>query len=584
MVTVANGLSLLDGSSTSGSIRVAGTGQLEFRGDGGILEGTIGNEGSVIFNPLIQNTFAGLITGPGAVIKRGAGILNLEETSTYTGATTVEAGWLVVNGGLASSAVTVNSGAGLGGGGSLADLTILAGGLVAPGNSIGTLTVNGDYRQQGTYQLEYRAPADLTHIVNGELRGRNTLEGATTGQQDADLIHVLGLATLSGGTIELQPLGAQDTYDAAFNATGNTEHRIRYLILRAEEGRSGQLALLSSDGLSRIDYPNATDVEMVIAGNPSDLLIVTAVPAPMLARENAQWQGAVDLTRQRPQCDESFGMLSSGKCGFVQGDFRWSDTASSDSQPSGDSRKGAGLVGFGWQIQPDVWLGVAAGAGGGRLDGGSSSQSSDLTQTSAYLWGQWRPGNLDFRGWLGYVDHSVDGSRLTSKGETARTDYGADQTMAIIEARRWWRLNEGVTFAPMMGLQGTWYRRGSFRETGGGMENFSARSETYDSIQSLLGLEGRWETKAASLPLQLETHLGWVHEFGDTAATVNGVYLSAPETTFTNSGVAVGRDQLRFIARIGLPAGPGVVSLGYEGNYGSNLTAHGAMARFTLPF
>jgi autotransporter-associated beta strand protein len=94
-----------------------------------------------------------VISGGGTLTKSGSGTVTLTNNNTYNGATTVSGGRLVVNGSQSSSAVTVNIGASLGGTGTVGGLTVS--GLLAPGNSIGTLnagstTLNGG----GSFQLE----------------------------------------------------------------------------------------------------------------------------------------------------------------------------------------------------------------------------------------------------------------------------------------------------------------------------------------------------------------------------------------------------------------------------------------------
>jgi autotransporter-associated beta strand protein len=94
-------------------------------------------------------TFAGQIVADGAntVTKVGAGTWTLTGVNTYTGGTTVDGGTLVVNNasgsGTGTGAVTVNTGAALAGSGIISGaVTINSGASIAPGTSIGTLTVN----------------------------------------------------------------------------------------------------------------------------------------------------------------------------------------------------------------------------------------------------------------------------------------------------------------------------------------------------------------------------------------------------------------------------------------------------------
>ncbi|MFO0189809.1 MAG: beta strand repeat-containing protein [Planctomycetia bacterium] len=92
--------------------------------------------GTSIFGGVIQDNGSGVV----ALTKSGAGVLALLGVNTYTGATTVAAGSLFVTGQLGNTAVTVDSGATLGGSGSIAG-AVTVNGFFSPGTSPGLLSV-----------------------------------------------------------------------------------------------------------------------------------------------------------------------------------------------------------------------------------------------------------------------------------------------------------------------------------------------------------------------------------------------------------------------------------------------------------
>ncbi|MEY9133968.1 uncharacterized protein with beta-barrel porin domain [Bradyrhizobium diazoefficiens] len=116
--------------------------------------------------------------GFGSFVKTGSSNWTLTGSSSFTGAVSVDAGILSVNGSLASASLTtVNSGGTLGGNGTVGNTTI-NGGVLAPGNSIGLLTVNGN--------LVFTAPS--TYVVE-------------VSPANADRVNVTGTATLGGATV-----------------------------------------------------------------------------------------------------------------------------------------------------------------------------------------------------------------------------------------------------------------------------------------------------------------------------------------------------------------------------------------------
>jgi autotransporter-associated beta strand protein len=131
---------------------------------------TVGkNDQTSAFSGAIKNSAGSL-----QLIKIGTGILTLSGANTYSGGTIVSAGELLVSNasgsGTGSGYVTVNSDATLGGNGSInGPVTIQFGGTLAPGASVGRLTIASNLVMQGTALMEIaRNGAVLTNdLVTG---------------------------------------------------------------------------------------------------------------------------------------------------------------------------------------------------------------------------------------------------------------------------------------------------------------------------------------------------------------------------------------------------------------------------------
>jgi autotransporter-associated beta strand protein len=176
LADVAGATLTVQNSETIGSLRGGGaTGGNVSIASGQTL--TVAETGS--------QTFAGVISNSGSLVKTGAGTLTLSGTNTYTGLTTVSAGQLVVNGSSSGSAHTVGNGATLGGSGTVGALVVQSGGTISPGNSPGILNVVGDttWENGGNYNWEL---LDATGA-------------AGTGWDQLAITGVLDLASLTAG-------------------------------------------------------------------------------------------------------------------------------------------------------------------------------------------------------------------------------------------------------------------------------------------------------------------------------------------------------------------------------------------------
>jgi fibronectin-binding autotransporter adhesin len=165
------GGTLSKGASGTINLNAGGTLQIGTGSAWGALATDLVNNGALVFNRIGSGTVAASISGAGSLTTRGAGTLRVSGTSSYTGATAIDAGSFLVNGGLGSTAVSVNAGALLGGSGTIGGLvTVVAGGTLAPGDGIGSLAIGGATLLDGAgfaYEINSSAPlaADLLSVA-----------------------------------------------------------------------------------------------------------------------------------------------------------------------------------------------------------------------------------------------------------------------------------------------------------------------------------------------------------------------------------------------------------------------------------
>jgi autotransporter-associated beta strand protein len=178
------GLLALTAMNTYTGSTVISAGVLQL-GDGvsanGSVAGNIDDQSTLVFaNPTAQ-TYAGVVSDVGSVVKNGSGTLTLSGANTYSGSTTVSNGTLLVNGSIAVGTVTVNGGALAGTGTVGGAVTVNSGGTLAPGGaSIGTLTVASSLTLNGNICVRLNksfAPA----ATNDSVVVTGTLNGTTTG-------------------------------------------------------------------------------------------------------------------------------------------------------------------------------------------------------------------------------------------------------------------------------------------------------------------------------------------------------------------------------------------------------------------
>lgn len=184
------------GKTSVGSLSGAGTVNLDAK--------TL-SEGNLNLN----DTISGLITGLGGGLEKvGTGILTLTADNTFTGATSVLKGVLLINGdqSAATGATSVASDATLGGEGTLgANVTVADNGHLAPGkdlSSVGILTMNNlnlsenaqlDFQFGKSNVPDAKDPLNDLLVVNGDLTldGRLNITQTPGGKFDIGVYRVI---------------------------------------------------------------------------------------------------------------------------------------------------------------------------------------------------------------------------------------------------------------------------------------------------------------------------------------------------------------------------------------------------------
>ncbi|WP_099998781.1 autotransporter outer membrane beta-barrel domain-containing protein [Phyllobacterium zundukense] len=198
------------GTATTNWDIQAGTLAIGNGGTSGSVLGSLAlNGGTLEFNRSDVVTFDNVITGTGNVVQSGSGRTILNGDYTYSGLTSIVAGTLAINGSI-TTPVSVATAGTLGGIGTIfGDVTNT--GKVAPGNSIGTLTVAGNYvGNGGLLEIETELGGDASPtdrlVVTGDTSGSTdvrVINVGGTGAQTVEGIKIIDIGGASNGAFSL---------------------------------------------------------------------------------------------------------------------------------------------------------------------------------------------------------------------------------------------------------------------------------------------------------------------------------------------------------------------------------------------
>ncbi len=603
-VTIADG-----GVVNAAGLTSIGAGSTLYLGSGGlsgaIVTPTIESDGAIIANFTDTLTVAANIAGTGTLSKAGPGTLALTGTNTFSGGTTVTGGTLLVNGSLAG-AVTVNSSATLGGTGSVGTV-VGNGGTFAPGNSIGTLNVVGNFTQNGgTYQVE----------VNG------------AGQSDR--ITVGGIATLNGGTVQV--LAAPGTRTATYtilSATGGvsgaysgTTSNLAFVRPSLSYDASNVYLTMTQSFVFGAQTPNqyavASALDQASAGATGDFanvlgalnaLTLQQAPAALNALSGQQYadfgtmnvQGAalfmnvvgqqMALARSGAGGGQRQALAQACDVEACEALGPWSAWASAlgglgavagnGSSSTLTYNFGGAAAGIDYRLDPRFLIGLGAGyaAGNQWVDGFLGRGWTDTVSVMAY--GSFANAGFYADALAGYAwsgnqmqrQIQIPGLQRTANGST-----GANQFLGQIETG--YRIGifapAGASITPFARLQASTVTQNAFSEWGANSLSLNVAQQTTNSLRTVLGADLAGAVGlGGDRNLARALRLGWLHEYADTGRPITAAFTGAPAGAFTVYGATPQRDA----AVIGFSAGTSVAEatqlyLRYDGEIGTGASNH----------
>jgi len=627
---------------TGNTVISGGTLQL---GDGGttgaIASSVITNFGTLAFNRSNTYDFGGVISGIGGVQQNGTGTTIFGGTHGYTGATTVNGGTLSVNGSIVSSSgVTVNAGGTLGGTGTLPKTTI-NGGNLSPGNSIGTISINGSlsFAGPGNYIVEVSpSAADKTNVTGapGTAALAGTLSAIATGG-----VYVVG------------------TKYTVLNATGGVSGTFANLAISGSFGVTKPHIEYDANNVYLVLDPNAispflagaTLNQRAVAGAVDKAIAAGSQSAPFVALFDltaAQLPGALDqlsgevhastagvlldeslyprsavLGRLRQAsygADSSMASLSMGGPQAFQGGEELSALAYGKSPivtkaPPMVSQPGYDVVfwaqGFGargkfdtdgnaaslrrdlagfftgadTRVGSDGRLGIAAGytASRNNLDGRGSAN----VETGHLMgYGGWRFGALHLRAGGAYAWHSIDTDRTIAfpgffDRATARYDGATGQIFG--EAGYGFAFGK-VAVEPFAGAAFVHLKTDAFNERGGAAA-LAVAANAFEVGYSTLGIRAASMIPlAADMILVPRASLAWQHAFTGVTPTAVLAFQNAA-VPFVVAGMPIARDSLLAEAGLDLAIGrSATLGVSYVGQLARNIQDHAAKGKFSWKF
>jgi outer membrane autotransporter protein len=629
-MTIKDGATVSAGTAIAIATTAGGSGSLSIGAESGSAAAAAGfvdtsliafgaGDGHLVFNHTDTDyLLSSAITGSGAIDVYSGFTTLTGDLGAYFGEATVKGGRLSINSNFGGTAI-VQDGGTLGGNGTLQAVTLESGSTLAPGNSIGTLTVNNDldFVDGSIYAVEVDNLGHADKVVadgsitidtgailsvsaeNGSDRG-NTYQPYTT-------YTILEAAALSGafGTVEddFAFLDASVTYDSVSATLSLQRNDIAFETL-AETPNQKHVA-------EAIDSLGGGDLYEAILGLPEE--------EPAGAFDQLSGEIYADLGTGLMQESLALGDLLANRLGAayeadaaasyassVSGYAAFEDSFDPAYRPAtsvwmtglgsrlelgaGDGTHAADATTGGFAFGADNvsetgWrLGLAAGVGHANLglDDLMSSADSETYHLAAYAGRQFGPIGVSLGLSESWSDISTERKvAFADFSEDLKADVSARTTQSFLEAG--WRSGYDLWhFEPFDRVAFAHTRTGSVEETGGSAALMSAGLEAKSWVNTL-GLRVGRDIAVNGTLGKLRGSVAWRRTLSDTASTASLSFDGSK--TFLVSGADAARDAALISLGADLEIAPGaLLSVDYVATMSEESQGQDISARLKVEF
>ena len=576
----------------TGLLAVAAPGTFDLAGFtetvGGLTgDGTVVVDGTLVVDQDIDTQFAGILTD-GIVAatdefrKSGTGLLDLTGTSDFAGTVTAAEGTLAVNGSLANAAFAVLDGARLQGNGTLGSLVVNPGAVLAPGNSIGHLTVAGDltFAAGSTYEVEI-TPAMGDLISAG---GNIVIDGGT--------VSVLAGAGVYSPLTDYLILESGGTVTGTFDSvTSNLAFLDPTLVYTADEVHL-QMRRNDIEFSDAAVTPNQVAVSDALqslgSGALYDAILVQSVEGARTAYNALSGEIYASTPAVLAQQGDRLRIaMLDADAGASDGFALWADAKaghSSLSYTNAGSRDITAdhrdmLAGLQWR---GGGFSMAAGGGISSADVSLGSRGSKADVNSSTLGAQmaFRSNRIRLSGGIAWAWHDIDTDRsIAFPGFTDATRASQDgRTRTIYAEAAYQGAMGGISVEPFAGLSNQQVRTEAVLESGGDA-SLAVGPVKLNSTMS----EAGFRFGGADGGLRPVGTVAWQHLFGDRTGRMMAAFDVGGDP-FTIGGARRSRNALRVNAGLGYRVHSIDLGLSYDGRLSGLDTDHGLRLTAALKF